>query len=46
VAINPNKAIFLSLAVNCLLEDIPMKEFTTAKTNNNNAKYAQPEWNF
>jgi hypothetical protein len=46
VAINPNKAIFLSLAVNSLFEDIPMKEFRTAKTNNNNAKYAQPEWNF
>ena len=44
--INPNKAIFLSLAVNSLFEDIPMKEFRTAKTNNNNAKYAQPEWNF
>jgi hypothetical protein len=29
--------------VNSLFEDIPMKEFATAKTNNNNAKYAQPE---
>ena len=38
VAISPNNAIFLSLAVNSFLEDFPRNEFTTAKTNNNKAK--------
>ena len=37
VAISPNNAIFLSLAVNSFLEDFPRNEFTTAKTNNNKA---------
>ena len=37
VAISPNNAIFLSLAVNSFLEDFPRNEITTAKTNNNKA---------
>lgn len=38
VAINPNKAIFLSRGVNSFLEVNPMKLLTTATTNNSKAK--------
>lgn len=38
VATNAKSAIFLSLAVNSFLEDIPIKELKIAKTSNNNAK--------
>ena len=43
IKLKPNKAIFRSLAVNSLFDDLPIKELTTAKTNSNKATYAQPE---
>lgn len=43
VAIKPKRAIFLSLAVNSLFEEVPKALLTTANTNKIKAKYAHPE---
>ena len=43
VTISANNAIFLSFAINSLLDKNPKALFATATINSNKVKYAQPE---